>query len=78
MTPIPTSFIRTGQVDSKFGLDLANGEAMEALRQAKEMDHISVKGLHCHIGSQILEKAPFVHAAEVSCNFLPQCVTSWA
>ena len=62
-------FIRTGQVDSKFGLDLANGEAMEALRQAKEMDHISVKGLHCHIGSQILEKAPFVHAAEVMLQF---------
>ena len=37
-------FIRTGQVDSKFGLDLENGEAMEALRRAKEMEHISVKG----------------------------------
>ena len=42
---------------------------MEALRQAKELDHISVKGLHCHIGSQILEKAPFVHAAEVMLQF---------
>ena len=62
-------FIRTGQVDSKFGLDLANGEAMEALRRAKELPHISVKGLHCHIGSQILEKAPFVHAAEVMLSF---------
>lgn len=62
-------FIRTGQVDSKFGLDLANGEAMEALRRAKEMEHIAVKGLHCHIGSQILECAPFVHAAEVMLGF---------
>ncbi len=62
-------FIRTGQVDSKFGLDLENGEAMEALRRAKEMEHISVKGLHCHIGSQILEKTPFVHAAEVMLQF---------
>ncbi len=58
-------FIRTGQVDSKFGLDLENGEALEALRRAKGMEHVSVKGLHCHIGSQILEKEPFVHAAEV-------------
>lgn len=62
-------FIRTGQVDSKFGLDLANGEALEALRRAKDLPHISVKGLHCHIGSQILEKAPFVHAAEVMLQF---------
>ena len=62
-------FIRTGQVDSKFGLDLENGEAMEALRRAKGMEHISVKGLHCHIGSQILEKTPFVHSAEVMLQF---------
>ena len=27
-------FIRTGQVDSKFGLDLQNGEALEAVKQA--------------------------------------------
>lgn len=62
-------FIRTGQVDSKFGLDLASGEALEALRRAKDLPHISVKGLHCHIGSQILEKTPFVHAAEVMLQF---------
>ena len=65
-------FIRTGQIDSKFGLDLESGEAMEALRQAKEMSHLVVKGLHCHIGSQILEKTPFVHAAEVMLHFFDQ------
>ena len=42
---------------------------MEALRRAKTMEHVAVKGLHCHIGSQILEKAPFVHAAEVMLQF---------
>lgn len=62
-------FIRTGQIDSKFGLDLASGEAMDALRRAQQLEHIAVKGLHCHIGSQILEKAPFVHAAEVMLQF---------
>ena len=65
-------FIRTGQVDSKFGLDLENGEAMEALRLAKDMEHVIVEGLHCHIGSQILEKSPFVHAAEVMLQFFAQ------
>lgn len=65
-------FIRTGQVDSKFGLDLASGEAMDALRRASELEHVVVKGLHCHIGSQILEKAPFVHAAEVMLQFFAQ------
>ena len=31
-----------------------------------------LKGLHCHIGSQILEKAPFVHAAEVMLQFFAE------
>ena len=58
-------FIRTGQVDSKFGLDLASGEALQAVDRAIEMNGVKLIGLHCHIGSQIMEKEPFIHAAEV-------------
>ncbi len=58
-------FIRTGQVDSKFGLDLASGEALQAAKLAVKTDGVKLIGLHCHIGSQIMEKEPFVHAAEV-------------
>lgn len=58
-------FIRTGQVDSKFGLDLASGEAFAAAKRSIELEHVKLTGLHCHIGSQIMEKEPFVHAAEV-------------
>lgn len=62
-------FIRTGQIDSKFGVDLASGEAMEAVKLALSLDHLCLKGIHCHIGSQILETEPFVHAAEVMLAF---------
>ena len=65
-------FIRTGQVDSKFGLDLASGEAFEAARQAVRSHHLDLTGLHCHIGSQIMEKEPFVHAAEVMLGLFNQ------
>lgn len=58
-------FIRTGQIDSKFGIDLISGEAMEAVRQCLSLAHVELKGLHCHIGSQIFEVEPFVHAAKV-------------
>lgn len=58
-------FIRTGQIDSKFGLDLASGEAFLAAKQAIESPLVKLIGLHCHIGSQIMETEPFVHAAEV-------------
>ena len=62
-------FIRTGQIDSKFGLDLQSGEALEAVKKSQSMKFVSLKGLHCHIGSQIMEKEPFVHAAQVMLDF---------
>ena len=64
------NFIRTGQIDSKFGLALETGEAMEAVREAVAMEGIQLKGLHCHIGSQIFDIEPFEHAAEVMLNFM--------
>ncbi len=62
-------FIRTGQIDSKFGIDLTGGEGMEAVKIASEADRLSLRGLHCHIGSQIFDKEPFVHAARVMLGF---------
>lgn len=62
-------FIRTGQIDSKFGLDLQSEEALEAVKKSQSMKFVSLKGLHCHIGSQIMEKEPFVHAAQVMLDF---------
>lgn len=65
-------FIRTGQIDSKFGLDLASGEAFTAAKRTLSLEHVKLKGLHCHIGSQIMEKEPFVHAAEVMLDLMDQ------
>lgn len=66
------NFIRTGQIDSKFGFALETGEAMEAVKAAEEMSHIDLKGLHCHIGSQIFDISPFELAAQVMMNLLLQ------
>lgn len=57
-------YILTGQEDSKFGFDLNNGQAEEALMIAVEKPFINVLGLHCHIGSQIFETTGFTLAAE--------------
>ena len=50
-------YISTGLKDNKFGV--AENEAIELYRQAKELSHIQIKGVDCHIGSQITEIAPF-------------------
>lgn len=48
-------YIKTGQVDSKFGFDLAQLE--EAVSKIKNnYKNLTLKGLHAHIGSQIFEK----------------------
>lgn len=63
-------FVRTGQIDSKFGLALETGEAMEAVKRAVQMQGVCLKGVHCHIGSQIFDIEPFEHAAEVMLGFI--------
>ena len=63
-------YIRTGQVDSKFGYGLETGEALEAVELAVAMDNIEFCGLHCHIGSQIFETEPYCEAARVMLRFV--------
>lgn len=63
-------FIRTGQIDSKFGFALETGEAMEAVKNSFEFDNVELTELHCHIGSQIFDIDPFVSAAEVMMDFI--------
>jgi diaminopimelate decarboxylase len=52
-------FITTGQTDSKFGFDLGNGAAMEAVGQALQLDNVNLLGTHSHIGSQIFDTNGF-------------------
>ncbi|MBR3575825.1 MAG: diaminopimelate decarboxylase [Clostridia bacterium] len=63
-------FVMTGQIDSKFGVALETGEAMEAYKTAKQMKNLNIVGVHCHIGSQIFDIEPFEHAASVMMGFI--------
>jgi diaminopimelate decarboxylase len=56
-------FISTAHEDQKFGLSLANGAAMDAVRRVFAADHLRLVGLHSHIGSQIFDVAGFELAA---------------
>lgn len=55
--------IATGLATSKFGIP--HREIPAAYREALACKNIRPVGLHCHIGSQILDIEPFVRAAEV-------------
>ncbi|MBR5723022.1 MAG: diaminopimelate decarboxylase, partial [Oscillospiraceae bacterium] len=68
-------FVKTGQIDSKFGFALETGEAMAAVRAASLYPNLLLTGLHCHIGSQILDTDPFAEAACVMLGFMNQIRT---
>ncbi len=62
--------IITGNVDSKFGAAIQTGQAEAIVKAALAMPHLTLDGLHCHIGSQIFEIEPFVNAAESMIAFI--------
>ncbi len=64
--------IQTGGVDSKFGFGLLGGAAARAVRWALEARGLRLRGLHAHIGSQILELEPFLEAARAVVAFAAQ------
>jgi len=63
-------YIKTGQIDNKFGFTLSNGQAEKAVKTALEIPNIELKGLHCHIGSQIFEMDSFAYTVNVMLNFI--------
>jgi diaminopimelate decarboxylase len=55
-------YISTGLKDNKFGVDF--NQALALYLEAKDMSYIEIKGIDCHIGSQITELKPFVDALD--------------
>jgi diaminopimelate decarboxylase len=53
-------YISTGLKKNKFGIDIET--ALSAYQRARELEHIEILGIDCHIGSQLTEIAPFVEA----------------
>ncbi len=62
-------YIATGQDDSKFGFNLANGDAAAAVARARRSPSVHLVGLHCHIGSNVFAAESFGRAAEVMARF---------
>ena len=57
-------YIATAHEDQKFGLSLATGAAMAALDAVHASPSLELRGIHTHIGSQILAIDAFRESAE--------------
>lgn len=63
-------YIKTGQIDSKFGFTLSNGDALKGVSMALDLPGIELAGLHCHIGSQIFDLSPYEDEVEIMMGFI--------
>ncbi|MDD4601711.1 Diaminopimelate decarboxylase [bioreactor metagenome] len=68
-------YIKTGMIDSKFGLTITNGQAMLGIEKALNMNNLEVKGIHCHIGSQIFDLDSYKEAADIMMAFVDEIRT---
>jgi diaminopimelate decarboxylase len=55
-------YISTGLKKNKFGIHIQ--QSLEEYRLAQTLPHIQVKGVDCHIGSQLLDTKPFLSAIQ--------------
>lgn len=55
-------YISTGLKENKFGISIDEAEAV--YQQAAQLANVAIKGVDCHIGSQLTETQPFLDALD--------------
>lgn len=63
-------YIKTGQIDSKFGFTTLNNELEGVISLVLSLSNIKLSGLHCHIGSQIFELQPYRDAVGIMTSLI--------
>lgn len=66
--PITHAKIATGQDDTKFGFNIADGAAEEAVLKCLELG-LAIRGFHCHVGSQLVDPEAQRGAGEAIAGF---------
>lgn len=65
--------VATGKVDSKFGSAIETGQALEMVGYALSLANLELKGIHCHVGSQVFGEDIFERASDIMLEFMAQC-----
>ena len=70
-------YIKTGQIDSKFGFTLLEDNIFRVVKAIGEFKNINLKGLHCHIGSQIFDIEPYKEAVRIMMSLMKSINTNF-
>ena len=68
--PKTHKFITTGKLTNKFGIDFWTAKEIFLMRHT--FDSVEIKGLHIHIGSQIITSKPFISAIRKILKFIDE------
>jgi diaminopimelate decarboxylase len=63
-------FLRTGGVDSKFGISIDGGAAGEVISRARSSRAMNLIGVHAHVGSQVFDVGSFEKAISLIGEFV--------
>lgn len=63
-------YIATSKHDSKFGVSIFDETTIDLIKLANNQSGINFKGLHCHIGSQILDGSSFIKEIDVLLDYV--------
>jgi diaminopimelate decarboxylase len=70
--PHTHKLIRTGQADTKFGLNIKDGSAMKGVKAALAAPNVNLNGIHCHVGSQLLDTEAHEQAVAIMVAFMKE------
>ncbi|MCT4777932.1 MULTISPECIES: diaminopimelate decarboxylase [Exiguobacterium] len=62
--------IQTGGVDTKFGFPTHDDTYLEAIKATLAAERLQLRGIHCHVGSQIQEPTLFINTVKTMVNFI--------
>ena len=66
------SQVQTSALESKFGFPVTDGQALRAIRTVREHPALEFRGIHCHIGSQIIDLVSYSEEIERLVDFASQ------
>jgi diaminopimelate decarboxylase len=72
--PTKTS-VQTSSVESKFGFPIGDGQALAAVEAVQRAPWLDFCGVHCHIGSQIIDFDAYAEAIDRLARFVQTALT---
>lgn len=64
--------VQVGKLDTKFGMPLQGGAALRIVKKILGLRNVELCGVHFHLGSQILDTAPYALGVERGLDFLAE------